>query len=132
MSFSDRREVPAPWLRIRLTCVLSLHLYAVLPHDAIAWSGKISTWSTLDLIEFRSELRQGLVEIRHQTIVGHLEDRRLLIFINSNNHLGIFHSCEMLYRSRNTNRDIKFGCVHLAGLAHLPIVRRIAGIDGSA
>src|SRR5215475_3659586 len=131
MSFPDRCEVPPSWLRIRLIFVLSLHLYDVLRHEAIVASGKISTWSTLDLIEFRSQLRQGLVEIGHKTIVGHLEDRRLLILVDSNNHLRIFHPSEMLYRSRNTNSDIKFGCDHLAGLAHLPIVRRIAGINGS-
>src|SRR5215475_4920731 len=107
MSFPDRCEVPPSWLRIRLIFVLSLHLYDVLRHDAIAWSGKISTWSTLDLIEFRSQLRQGLVEIGHKTIVGHLEDRRLLILVDSNNHFGVFHSCEMLNSSRNANSDIE-------------------------
>ena len=90
---------PGSWLRIRLISVLSLHVYDVLPHDAIARSGKIATWSTLDLIKFRSQLRQGLVEIGHKTVVGHLEDRRLLIFIDCNNDLGVFHSCEMLNRT---------------------------------
>src|SRR5262249_4612868 len=53
---------PGSWLRIRLISILSLHSYDVPPHDAIARSGKIATWSTLDLVEFRSQLRQGLVE----------------------------------------------------------------------
>ena len=47
----------------------------------------MTTWSTLDLVEFPGQLRQGLIEIGHKTVVGHLEDRRLLILIDSNNHL---------------------------------------------
>src|SRR5262245_39365711 len=42
-------------------------------------SRKIATWSTFHLVEFRRQFRQCLVEIRHQTVVGNLKDRRLLI-----------------------------------------------------
>ena len=38
----------------------------------------------------------------------------------------------MLDRTRYTDRDIKIGRNHLAGLPNLPVIRRIAGIDGRA
>ena len=38
----------------------------------------------------------------------------------------------MLDGARNSNRDIKIRRHNLAGLAYLPVVRRIAGVDGSA
>ena len=31
----------------------------------------MTTWSTLDLVEFPGQLRQGLIEIGHKTVVGH-------------------------------------------------------------
>ena len=43
--------------------------------------------------------------------------------------LRVFHASQVLDRARNTNRDIQAQGDNLAGLAHLPVVRGIAGID---
>src|SRR3954463_11735993 len=91
-----------------------------------------SRWSAFDLGQFRLKFRQRLIEVGHQSIVGDLEDRRLLVLIDSNNHLGVFHPGEMLNGAGNSDRDVKLGRDHLAGLAALPVVRRIAGVDRGA
>src|SRR5215203_5183531 len=83
----------------------------------------------LYLSQFRLEFRQRLVQVGHQSIVGDLEDRRFLVLIDSNNHLGVFHPGEMLNCAGNSDCDVELGRYHLAGLADLPVVRRVTGID---
>src|SRR5919201_379763 len=78
------------------------------------------------------ELRQDLEEVADKTIVGDLEDRRLLVLVDGDDHLGVLHAGQMLDRAGDADRDIKFRGHHLAGLADLPVVRRIAGIDRGA
>ena len=98
--------------------------------SAIEQNNKIETWSTLDLVEFRRHSRQRLIKIRHQTVVGDLKDRRLLIFVDGNNHLEVFmHTRDMLNGTGNSYRDVKFGCDDLACLPNLPIVRCIACVN---
>src|SRR3954447_21776601 len=88
--------------------------------------------SALDLGQFGLKLGHCLIEVRDQAIIRDLEDRRLFVLIDSNNHLGVFHPGEMLNRTGNSDRDIEFRRHHLAGLADLPVVRRIAGVDRGA
>ena len=44
----------------------------------------------------------------------------------------ILHAGQMLDRARNTDRDIELRRHDLAGLADLPVVRRVAGVDRGA
>src|SRR6185437_3588 len=88
-----------------------------------------SKTSALNLSELVRKLRQRGIEVRHQAVIGDLEDRRLLVLIDSNNHLGVFHPGQMLNRSGNTDSDIEFRRHHLPGLTDLPVVRCITGID---
>src|SRR5882762_1772819 len=87
------------------------------------------------LSEFAERLGQfgnRLVEIRDQTVIGDLENRRILILVDRDDHLGILHAREMLDRAGDADGDIELRRYHLAGLADLPVVRRIAGIDRGA
>src|SRR6185312_15017507 len=52
--------------------------------------------STTALFKFLGQLRQGLVEVRHQPIVGDLKDGCLLIFIDRHNDLRVLHTGQML------------------------------------
>src|SRR5882672_1427322 len=89
-------------------------------------------WSTADLAELRRQFRQRLVEIGDQPEVGDLEDRRLFVLVDRHDDLRVLHAGQMLDRTRNADRDVELGRHHLAGLAHLPVVRRVAGVDGGA
>src|SRR5665213_671944 len=82
-----------------------------------------------ELAERFGQFGNRLIQIRDQTVIGDLEDRRVLILVDRDDHLGILHASEMLDRAGNTDRDIEFRRHHLAGLADLPVVRRVAGID---
>ena len=42
------------------------------------------------------EFGQDHEEIADQTVVGNLEDRRLLVLVDGDNHLGVFHAGKML------------------------------------
>src|SRR5260370_753772 len=73
-----------------------------------------------------------LIQIRDQAVVGDLENRRVLVLVDRDDHLGILHAREMLDRAGDADGDIELRRHHLAGLADLPVVRRIAGIDRRA
>src|SRR3954470_24721544 len=85
-----------------------------------------------ELAEPLGQFRNRLIEIRDQAVIGDLEDRRVLILIDRDDHLGILHAGEMLDRAGNADRDIELRRHHLAGLPDLPVVRRVAGIDRGA
>src|SRR3984957_19870570 len=85
-----------------------------------------------ELAERFGQFGNRLIQIRDQAVIGNLEDRRVLILVDRDDHLGILHAGEMLNRAGNADRDIKFWRHHLAGLADLPVVRRVAGIDRGA
>src|SRR6476620_11580838 len=91
-----------------------------------------SKTSALNLSELVRKLRQRGIEVRHQAVIGDLEDRRLLVLVDSNNHLGIFHPGEMLDGARYADRDVEFRRHDLAGLPDLPVVGCVAGIDRRA
>src|ERR1700687_5242876 len=85
-----------------------------------------------ELAELLGQLGNRLIQIRDQAVIGNLENRRVLILVDRDDHLGILHAGEMLDRAGNADRDIEFRPHHLAGLPDLPVVRRIAGIDRGA
>ena len=67
-----------------------------------------------------------------EAVVGDLEDRRLLVLVDGDDDLGILHAGEMLDGAGYAAGDVEVRRDDLAGLADLPVVRRIAGIDGGA
>src|SRR6202047_3862067 len=85
-----------------------------------------------ELAERLGKLGNRLVEIRHQAVNGDLEDWRVLVLVDRDDHLGILHAGEMLDRAGDTARAIKRGPPPLAGLPALPVVRRVAGVDRGA
>ena len=78
------------------------------------------------------QLGNRLIEVRDQSVIGDLENRRVLILVDGDDHLGILHAGEMLDRAGDADGDIEFRRHHLAGLPDLPVVRRIAGIHRRA
>src|ERR1700727_1739923 len=85
-----------------------------------------------ELAERVGHLRNRLIQIRAQAVIGNLEDRRILVLVDRHDDLGILHAGEMLDRAGNADGDIKLGRYHLAGLADLPVVRRVASIHRGA
>src|SRR5580692_12325810 len=133
-----------PILRMVIASVRSLRLrslgrsltstilaYLRYPEPYLVISGR-GFRSALDFVELTGELRQRRIEIRHQSIIGDLKDRRFLILVDRDDDFRIFHAGEMLNGTRYADGDIKVRRHHFAGLANLPIVRRVAGIDRGA
>src|SRR5262252_8095646 len=69
-----------------------------------------------ELTECLGQFGDHLVEIRDQAIIGDLENRRVLILVDRDDHLGVLHAGEMLNCAGDADRDIKFRRHHLAGL----------------
>src|SRR5499426_1198068 len=82
-----------------------------------------------ELGEFLLELGQGLEQVGDQAVVGDLEDRGFLVLVDGDDDFGILHAGQVLDGAGNADRDVELRRHHFAGLAHLPVVRRIAGID---
>src|SRR5258706_8076851 len=81
------------------------------------------------LVEGGGELRNDLEEVAHEAVVGDLENRRLDILVDGDDHLAVLHSREMLDRAGYPDRDVEIGRHDLAGLAHLIVVRYVARVD---
>src|SRR5258708_718294 len=113
---SDARSAPAH--------PLHKHRPESAPSTRLSQSSLLS-----ELAERFGQFGNRLIQIRDQTIIGDLENRRVLVLVDRDDHLGILHAGEMLDRAGDADSDIKFRCHNLAGLADLPVVRRIAGID---
>src|SRR5919202_5928723 len=88
--------------------------------------------SVAELGKFLFELRHGLEQIGDQAVVGHLEDRRLLVLVDGHDDLRVLHAGQVLDGARNAERHIELRRHHLAGLADLPVVRRVARVHGRA
>src|SRR5579871_6071288 len=82
--------------------------------------------------ELVAEFGKRLEQIGDEAVIGDLENRRFLILVDGDDHFRILHAGEMLDRAGNADGKIKLGRHHFAGLADLPVVRRIAGIDRGA
>ena len=50
--------------------------------------------------------RQDLVRITDEPVFANIENRRIRIFIDTDNHVAVFHTHNMLYRAGNTARHI--------------------------
>src|SRR5204863_4319294 len=84
------------------------------------------------LLQLCLQLRQYLEQVRHQSVVGDLEDRRLAVLVDGDDHLAVLHAGEMLDSPGNAHRDVELGRHHFAGLAHLVVVGHVAGIHRGA
>src|SRR6516164_1514827 len=71
-------------------------------------------------------------EILFETVVGDAEDRRLGILVDRDDDLRVLHPGEVLDRAADADGDVELRGDDLAGLADLPVVRRIAGVDRGA
>ena len=71
-------------------------------------------------------------KIADEAIVRHLEDRGLLILVDGDNDLRILHSGEVLDGTRNADSYVQIRCHHLARLTDLPVVGRVASINGGS
>src|SRR3984885_7163746 len=112
---------------------VSLHpLPAKLRFIQSAVSIVVLTWLLAKLADRLGQLGNRLIQIRDQAVIGDLEDRRVFILVDRDDHLGILHAGEVLDRAGNADRDIELRRHHLAGLADLPVVRRIAGVNRGA
>src|SRR5262249_19136409 len=67
-----------------------------------------------------------------EAVIGDLEDRRLLILVDSDDDLGILHAGEMLDGARDADGNVQLRRDDLAGLADLIVVGNEAGIDRRA
>src|SRR5580704_4723925 len=112
-----------------LTSTILAYLGYPEPHLVISGRGFRSAF---DFVELAGELRQGRIEVRHQSIIRDLKDRRFLVLVDGDDDFRILHAGKMLNGARNADGDIKVRRHHLAGLADLPVVRRVAGIDRGA
>src|SRR4051794_26667915 len=72
------------------------------------------------------------MEVSDQPVSGHLEDRRIGVFVDRDDHARILDAGKVLNRAGNPERDVELGRDYLAGLADLVVVRREAGIDCGA
>jgi hypothetical protein len=82
--------------------------------------------------EFGVEFGHDGEEIADEAVIGDLEDRRLLVLVDGDDDLRILHAGEMLDRAGDADRDVEVGRHDLAGLADLPVIGGIAGIDRGA
>ena len=62
------------------------------------------------------QLRDGFEQVRHQAVIGHLEDRRFFVLVDRNDHFGVFHTGQMLDRAGNTDRNVQLWRNDFAGL----------------
>ena len=55
-------------------------------------------------------------KICSQAEISSLENRRFFVLVDRNDHLGIFHSGQVLDRPGDTNGNVQIRCNNLAGL----------------
>jgi len=76
------------------------------------------------------QLRHHLEQIADEAVIGHLEDRRIRVFVDGDDDLRVLHAGQVLNGPGDADGDVKLRRDDLAGLADLVVVRRETGIDG--
>src|SRR5699024_1408500 len=76
------------------------------------------------MITLGSELKQ----VPHHTEVGDLKDRSVFVFVDGDNSFSGLHPGQVLNRTGDAHGDIQIRRDRNPGLAHLEVVRHIAGI----
>src|SRR5690606_8585731 len=84
------------------------------------------------LAQLGGELRDDLEQITDQTVVGDLEDRRLLVLVDRDDDLAVLHPGEVLDGAGDADCDVQVRRDDLAGLPDLVFVGHIAGVDRGA
>src|SRR5580658_408261 len=64
----------------------------------------------LALGKLRIELWHDLEQVADDAVVGDLEDRRLFILVDGDDHFRILHPGKVLDGARDADRDIELGC----------------------
>src|SRR5690606_1331149 len=77
--------------------------------------------------ECRRQFGHGSEQVGDEAVVGHAEDGRFLVLVDRDDQLAVLHAGEVLDSAGNSDGDVEFGRHDLAGLADLPVVRRITG-----
>ena len=80
-------------------------------------------------LKLLGQLRHRIKQISHKPDIGHLEDRRIGIFVDRDDDLAFLHARQMLDRAGDADGDVDFGRNDLAGLADLIVVGDLARID---
>src|SRR5690242_1493112 len=70
--------------------------------------------------DFTDQFRQEFQEVVHDSDIGHLEDRGLRVFVDSDDERIAFDTREVLERSADAARHINLGLHGLAGGTNLP------------
>jgi len=83
------------------------------------------------LAERIHQLRYDFKQIPNQTVIRHLEDRRIRILVDGNDDLGFLHPGQMLDGAGDADREVKLRRDDLAGLADLVVIRDKTGVDRS-
>src|SRR5215469_4483608 len=139
---------PAPTTPMRFSSIISAHRHCE-RSEAISRKMRIpvaiaaarrarlampmrSSGSLLALGELGIELGKNLEQVADQPVIGDLEDRRLLVLVDGDDHLRILHTRQMLDRAGDADGDVKLRRNDLAGLADLIVIRHKPGIDRGA
>lgn len=78
------------------------------------------------------QLRYGVEQVGDQAVVGDLEDRRLFVLVDRDDHLRVLHARQVLDGTGDAHRDVQLRGDDLAGLADLHVVRHETGVDRGA
>src|SRR5258707_12959266 len=103
MAFASVRSPRLRSLGRSLTSTILAHLRYIEPHLVV----RVRPRSAFDFVELAGELRQGGIEIRHQSIIRDLEDRRFLVLVDRDDDFRVLHAGEMLNGTREADGDIK-------------------------
>ncbi len=82
--------------------------------------------------QFLGQFRHCVEQVRNQTEIRNLEDRRFFVFVDRHDDFRVLHAREVLDRTRDADGDVQVRGDDLTGLAHLPVDRLIARVDGGA
>src|SRR5579859_5580380 len=95
---SNRRTVQPAWART-WTMPLPICPAPITPTVSI-----IMTLQEFLFTQFGGEFRQGLEQIGHQAVIGDLEDRRLFVLVDGDDHLAVLHARQMLDGAGDAHR----------------------------
>jgi len=82
-------------------------------------------------LQLARHLWHCLEQVSHEAVVGNLEDGRLCILVDGDDHLAVLHACQVLDRAADADGDVQLRGDNLARLPYLQVVRHKAGVDSS-
>src|SRR5207237_532844 len=81
--------------------------------------GRTAKASAAALLHELGQLRDDRVQVADDGQVGELEDRRIRVLVDRDDHVGVLHADLVLDRARDADRDVQLRRDALAGLADL-------------